>query len=121
MHALLMQIVYMFSVHVSVVPGRPPQNVTVTVLSSTEFELNWIEIPEIDQNGIITQYEVMYTQLMTFNTSTIFTTDLSITVSDLEEFAEYSLLVRAYTSVGPGPFSVGVIATLKAGKPIITS
>ena len=103
--------------YVCVVPGRPPQNVTATVLSSTELELNWIEVPEIDQNGIITHYEVMYTQLMTFNTSTILTINLSITFLDLEEFADYSILVRAYTSVGPGPYSVGIIATLKAGKP----
>ena len=100
---------------VNAVPTSPPQNVTTTVLSSTEIQVNWNEVLEIDQNGIITEYEVMYEPLMTFGglitTLTVNTTNLSITLMDLEEYVEYSISVRAYTSVGPGPYSVGIVNT----------
>ncbi len=49
------------------VPASPPLNVIASVLSSTEIQMNWTEIPEMEQNGIIIEYEVMYEPLMTFN------------------------------------------------------
>ncbi len=39
------------------------------------------------------------------------------TLKMLEEYVEYNISVRAYTSVGAGPFSVGIVnQTLEAGK-----
>ena len=82
--------------------------------------MDWTEVLEIDQNGIITQYEVMYDPLMTFGvltTLTVTTTSLSITLMGLEEYVEYNISVRAYTSVGPGPYSVGIVRrTFEDGK-----
>ena len=103
------------------VPASPPRNVNATVLSSTEIQVNWTEVLEIDQNGIITEYEVMYEPLMTFSgqitTLTVNTTNLYITLMDLEEYVEYNISVRAYTSVGPGPYSVGIVRrTFEDGK-----
>ncbi len=88
---------------------------TTSVLSSTEIQVNWTEILEMDQNGIITEYEVMYAPLMTFGgvltTTTVNTTNMSVTLSGLQEYVEYNISVRAYTSVGPGPYSVGIVMT----------
>ena len=70
--------------------------------------MNWNEVQEIDQNGIITQYEVMYGSL-NFKTLVIDSTNLSLAINDLEEYVEYNISVRAYTSVGPGPYSVGIV------------
>ena len=39
------------------------------------------------------------------------TSQLNATLSGLEEYVEYNISVRAYTSVGPGPYSDGVIVT----------
>ena len=92
-------------------PASPPQNVTATVLSPTEIQVDWIKVPEIDHNGLIIQYEIMYEPLTTFGvltTLTVNTTNLFITLTDLEEYVEYNISVRAYTSVGPGPFSEGI-------------
>ena len=92
------------------------------VLSSTEIQVNWTEVLEIDQNGIITEYEVMYEPLMTFDvlsseTLVVDSTNLSIILMDLEEYVEYNISVRAYTSVGPGPYSVGIVRrTFEDGK-----
>ena len=94
---------------------------TTTVLSSTEIQVNWTEVSEIDQNGMIITYEVLYDPLMTFNgmlnTTTVNTTNVYITLSNLQEYVEYNISVRAYTNVGPGPYSLEIISrTLEDGK-----
>ena len=53
-------------------------------------------------------YEVMYEPLMTFGVltpATVNTTNLTIIVGGLEEDVNYNISVRAYTSVGPGPYN----------------
>ena len=110
----------MCDLFILVVTASSPSNVRVAALVSTNIHVNWTEVPEIDQNGIITQYEVMYEPLITFgalSTLTDNTTRLSITLTNLEEYVEYNISVRAYTSVGPGPYSAGIVQrTLEDGK-----
>ena len=68
-------------------------------------------VPPIDQNGIITMYEVMYQPLETFNgnistqTINVSGTEMSVFQIELQEFVNYTISVRAYTSVGAGPYS----------------
>ena len=54
-------------------------------------------------------YEVQYEPLETFGglifTDTTTTTELTTTLTGLEEYVEYNITVRAYTSEGPGPYS----------------
>ena len=88
----------------------------MSVLSSTQIAVSWDEVPAIDQNGVITMYEVQFEPLQTFN-GTIYTNSVNITntsmmstvLMDLEEFVNYSISVRAYTSIGPGPYSIGIV------------
>ena len=84
------------------------------VISSTEIRVSWTEVPEIDRNGIITMYEVMYEPLMTFGgqlqTSTSIANNTSVILPELQEYVNYSISVRAYTSVGPSNYSEQVIA-----------
>ena len=86
---------------------------TATAVSSTEIEVSWEEVPAINENGVITVYEVLYTPLMTFegqiSANTTTTSQLNTTLTGLQEYVEYSISVRAYTSVGPGPYSDGVV------------
>ena len=87
-------------------PASPPQSVTAVGLSSTELQVFWNEVPEIDQNGVIIEYEVMYEPLIQFGgVLTVAARNTSLLLSGLEEFVEYNISVRAYTSVGPGPYS----------------
>ena len=115
---------------------------TATVLSSTEIQVNWTEVPEIDQNGIITQYEVMFEllrrgrvmgsreldctslhlerciacrvwespdadgEVATNNSVFVGNNNYTVILFGLEEFMTYNISVRAYTSVGPGPYSM---------------
>ena len=101
-------------------PNAPPQNVTAMAISSTEIEASWKEVSAVDENGIIIVYEVQYEPLQTFgdqiSTNTTNTTYLTTTVTGLQEYVEYNISVRAYTSVGPGPYSDPMIEiTLEDG------
>ena len=109
-------------ISLSTVPDAPPQNVTTVVLSSTEIQVLWEEVPAINRSGLIITYEVQYVPLQTFNgqisTNYTSTSQLNTTLTGLQEYVEYNISVRAYTSVGPGPYSdIVVERTLEDGKP----
>ena len=94
---------------------------TATANSSTSIVVMWNEVPFIDQNGIITMYEVIYIPLENFggaigkNKTTV--TELSVLLVDLHEFVNYTISVRAYTSMGVGPYSGNLtILLFQAGK-----
>ena len=75
--------------------------------------MTWEEVPPIDQNGIIINYEVCYEPLETFDDAIMkeivtIGTDLFYMLSGLEEFVNYNISVRAYTVEGPGPYSDAV-------------
>ena len=93
----------------SIAPNAAPINVTPVVMSSTSIMVSWDEVPPIDRNGIVTIYEVLYEPLETFEgairSQIMNTADLFIPLTNLQEFAEYNISVRAYTSEGPGPYS----------------
>ena len=102
-------------------PGSPPDNVESVVLSSTSIAVTWEEVPPIEQNGIIIVYEVLYEPLETFGgilvPSTVNTTDLEAVIMNLTAFVSYNISIRAYTSVGPGPYSAPIAnRTLEEGK-----
>ena len=74
--------------------------------------MTWELLPEIHQNGIIANYNVKLEPLdFTEELTRIFvnSSNLSAIITGLEEFIEYNISVRAYTSVGPGPFSPVVV------------
>ncbi len=91
------------------VPNSPPENVSIMVLTSSRIMVSWDAIPPEDRNGIITMYEVLYQPLETFDdaimTQTMNVTERSAHITDLEEFVDYNISVRAYTSEGAGPYS----------------
>ena len=82
--------------------------------------VTWDEIPSLDQNGIIIDYEVEIQPLdfpADISADQFTTTNLSILVTGLEEYVNYNISVRAYTSVGSGPYSVPVTErTLEDGN-----
>ena len=76
------------------------------------IRVTWEEVPEIDQDGDIILYEVQYKPLETFDGTLMVETAnvsnssiLEVVLMDLEEDVDYNITIRAYTSVGPGPFS----------------
>ena len=80
--------------------------------------VQWATFSVADRNGVITSYEINYvgddfdTDPHSVNVSGNVT---SLTLSGLEEYVVYDVKVRAYTSVGPGPFSAILSARTHAG------
>ena len=78
------------------------------MISPTEVEVSWAQVEPIHQNGIITVYEVDYQPMDDFGTegvTVVNTTNTTIVLMDLHESVQYNITVRAFTSVGGGPFS----------------
>ena len=102
------------------VPGAAP--VVSTSPDQRSINVSWEMLECQDRHGNITMYEVRYTDLnfgenvnQTLNTSS--GDELSLVVSGLEEFANYTIEVRAYTAVGPGPYSSPIdVQTLPDSK-----
>ena len=108
---------------VLIVPSGSPTDVTAIANSSTSIVVSWMEIEPIDQNGIITYYEVTYTPLETFGKqiegSSVNVSGMvfSTTLMDLQEYVFYNITVRACTIAGSGPNSMDVSErTLEAGE-----
>ena len=90
------------------VPGAAP--VVSTNPDQRSIDVSWMMLECQDRHGNITMYEVRYTGLnfeenvnQTLSTSS--GDETSLEVDGLEEFANYTIEVRAYTAVGPGPYS----------------
>lgn len=76
----------------------------------------WADVPVIDQNGIIVRYDVEYSlaQMIDnqmFVSIAVDSSASAVNLTELQAHTEYSIRVRAYTSVGPGPYSAVVNAT----------
>ena len=70
--------------------------------------VTWERVLAIDENGIIINYEVRFEPLEfteSLTTSFVNTTDLAVVLRALHEYVQYNISVRAYTIVGPGPYS----------------
>ena len=74
------------------------------------INVSWMMLDCQDRHGNITMYEVRYTSSdfgdnVDLTLSTTNGDETSLMVVGLEEFANYTIEVRAYTAVGPGPYS----------------
>ena len=90
-----------------------------TAQSPTSILVTWEDVLAINQNGIITGYQVEYSQSTFGNTTQNITVGdvRSVLLIDLEEYVEYSIRVRASTTAGYGPYSEAIIErTLEDGK-----
>jgi hypothetical protein len=78
-------------------------------------------VSPVDQNGIITTYEVFAIPETTFDDAllpeAINTTNMSLFLFYLHPYVNYTISVRAYTSIGSGPHSEVISArTLEDSK-----
>ena len=111
--------------HTHTVPSGAPLNVRAQVLTSISIQVTWSEVPIREQRGTIINYEVEYKQgafssdiLQLVNIAApVLTTNLTL----LHEYTDYLIRVRAYTSVGPGPYSDEILATTYEDSEYYTS
>ena len=95
--------------YIHAAPSSSPRKVSSIVLSSTEIQVLWTEVPAVDRNGIITVYEIMYKKVASSGNpenKIVQSRGFSFTINELEAQVTYNISVRALTSEGPGPFSM---------------
>ena len=101
-----------------IVPGGPPENFTVDVISSTEILLMWQPPPREIQNGRVRLYTVIVFELQT-NTNyshTVTSDDLALQVESLHPHYDYVCSVTAVT-IGPGPYTLSLtVRTFEDGE-----
>ena len=88
-------------------PAAAPQNPSSTIINVTAVQVQWKEMPEIDQNGQIIYYEVRVDTNQFRDTTylNVSGSELVLVVNGLQEYVEYGFTIRAYTIAGPGPYS----------------
>ena len=75
--------------------------------SSTSILVEWDDVPDFDQNGIITSYNITYrSQTENHNGFAMAgPNERQKNLTDLREYVDYNITVRASTSKGDGPDS----------------
>ena len=91
-------------VFVIVVPNAPPAYVMGNNKTSTSIFVQWDEVPANNQNGIIVNYTVAYTELRSGSLldEVVIAPKRNITLVQLNKFTNYSITVFASTSKGGG-------------------
>ena len=91
------------------VPEKAPTIVS-TIPAQQSINVSWMLLDCQYRNGNITMYEVRYISsyfgdnvYQIINTSS--ENETSFQLNGLEEFVNFTIEVRAYTAVGPGPYS----------------
>ena len=102
-------------------PSSPPPNVTTEALSPVSIRVTFTPPIAINQNGLVSSYNVTYigqtfditTQFVTVNvTNAIYPSTvgtLSVNLTGLEEYNNYTVRVSAVNQIGASPFSDGII------------
>ena len=88
-------------------PNAPPDNVRGHNTSSTSILVQWGEVPADDQNGIILSYTVTYKALPNGGelTKDVSAPATQVTLTELNEYTNYSIMVFASTAKGGGNVS----------------
>ena len=72
---------------------------------STSFTILWSPPLPDDQNGVIINYKLDFTELGTHYSSVFFTNATSYEVMMLDPFTSYAVSIAAATAIGFGPLS----------------
>ena len=110
-------------VFVIVVPNVPPANVTGNNVTSTSIFVKWDEVPADNQNGIIVNYTVTYTEVPSGNPGTkiVIAPRRNATLARLKKYTNYSITVFASTAKGGGSRSDPIIVITDADSKYIKS
>ena len=93
------------------VPSLPPENIRCAALTSQSLQISWQPPPTFHTNGLLQGYKVNYEyvvdalELGNDNIESRKTTELTMVLTGLRKYTNYSLQVLAYTRMGDGALS----------------
>ena len=77
--------------------------------------MSWEEVPNVERNGIIIKYTIMYRSLTENHNGNVTVTgnppNLTGELTGLREYVEYNITVFASTMKGDGPHSNATVVT----------
>ena len=92
----------------------PSQNISATVVNSTTVEVTW-DPPSIT-NGILRYYTVVYGSSDDMEMMEVNSSDVTVLVSELDPFTNYTFYVLAVTVTPSEPSDNVTVLTDEAGK-----
>jgi len=121
----LFQFLTLFCIYLD--PDGPPEDVSVTKINITSYQVTWKPVRNDLRNGIITKYQVLLTLVKQgttdYNNQTIVyvssQTPLEYVFRGLRPSARYTVAVKGFTQIGAGPYSISIgIVTGSAFSPL---
>ena len=85
-------------------PSSPPQSVGLSPVSSTSLSLSWTAPARSDRNGVIREYRINITEVITGRVIYLTSSSMSIVAIGLHPYYYYSCVITAVT-VAAGPYS----------------
>ncbi|XP_074612301.1 receptor-type tyrosine-protein phosphatase S-like isoform X2 [Acropora palmata] len=106
-----------------IVPSEGPKGISFDDVGQTTYNISWAPLAREKRNGIITEYEIKREKASTGARSKRSTGDITYSksentfasVSGFQPGCKYNISVRAFTTIGPGPF--GEEKTLESSVP----
>ena len=93
-------------------PSVGPDNISFSELNKTTYNISWAPLTREKSHGKVILYDVKQEllssgrrQKRSISSRTLNTTETFVVVYDLSLCSQYHVSVRAYTKVGPGPYS----------------
>ncbi len=104
---------YLFIHFINIAPSAPPNNLSCAAIDESRIDCSWRPPSRKDRNGRIIGYKIRY-KLSNKDTSVTISVNnsvLSMSLGNLQAYAEYHIDIAAKTSKGQGPFSNLVVVT----------
>lgn len=101
-------------------PSHPPKNVTVRAMSATELRVRWIPLQQSEWYGNPRGYNVTYTEVRTNQSKSITIEDHtanSYVLEDMEEYADYEIVMQAFNDVGSSTMSPKAVEGTRESVP----
>ena len=104
---------YVLFVFPSIEPSVGPDNVLISELNKTTFNISWAPLTREKSHGKVILYEVMEELVSggkrqkrsSISSRILNTTNTFVVLYDLPRCSQYHVSVRAYTKAGPGPYT----------------
>ena len=104
---------YVLFVFPSIEPSVGPDNVLISELNKTTFNISWAPLKREKSHGKVILYEVKEELVSggkrrkrsSISSRILNTTNTFVVLYDLPRCSQYHVSVRAYTKAGPGPYT----------------
>jgi len=95
----------------TLVPDEPPVNIRARGIEPTVITIYWSPVPYETINGIGIGYQLALFNISAYNIRnyTLEASVLSLEITDLDIWTNYSIKMSAFTVVGEGPWSESIL------------